>query len=178
MRSTNTSTNAYALSRPENWFGWSSGCWRTTVYSAGGLNTPLATLTPVPCFKNCRGRALVCIVFLLPTPPFLLSFAQNFLASPSWLHTIGLWVLFYHLSLHFGTQLLWKHARIGSITARKCWSNFSGVCFILPLIHQSTISTKLPDMWFTKKSSGKFSLAWRFCTTNWDWISPLRLSLK
>ena len=42
----------------------------------------------------------------------------------------------------------------GSMTARKYRSSSSGVCFLWPLIHQSTISTKLPEIWLTRKSWG------------------------
>ena len=44
--------------------------------------------------------------------------------------------------------------KIGSITARKYLSNFSGGSFIWFFIHHNTISTKLPVIWFTKKSWG------------------------
>ena len=68
--------------------------------------------------------------------------------------------------------------RIGAMTARKYRSNSSGVCFIRPLIHHSTISTKLPVMWFTRKSCGISVFAVLFWPTNCCWISSFKLSLK
>ena len=44
--------------------------------------------------------------------------------------------------------------------------------------HQNTISTKLPEVWFTRKSCGKFRFCLRFWITNCVCTSSFKLSLK